>query len=86
MLFAEAELPAILGVSIPIIALSIPVVAILSSNWRKAKTAEYRAILVQNMLDKDFSPDEIERVLKASDGMPDKLAARANRRHDSRHD
>jgi hypothetical protein len=38
------------------------------------------------MLDKDFSPDEIERVLKASDGMPDKLAARANRRHDSRHD
>jgi hypothetical protein len=67
-------------VFIPVIALLIPIVAIISSNWRKAKQAEYRAILVQNMLDKDFSPDEIERVLKASDGMADKLTGKFDRR------
>ncbi len=82
MLFASDDLPAIMGVSIPILALFIPIVAIISSNWKKAKVAEYRAILVQNMLDKDFTPDEIERVLKANDGLPDKLVGRFDRRRD----
>lgn len=86
MLFAD-DVPAILGVCIPIFALSIPIVAIISSSWKKAKISEHRAILVQNMLDKNFTPDEIERVLKASDGMPDKLAGRCEhrRRYDSEH-
>lgn len=85
MLFAD-EIPAILGVCIPIFALMIPIVAIISTNWKKAKVAEYRAILVQNMLDKDFSPDEIERILKATDGMADKLVGKCSprrRRNDS---
>lgn len=73
--------PGIIGVTIPIFALSIPIIAILSGNWRKAKVSEHRAILVQNMLDKDFTPDEIERVMRASDGMPDKLTGKADRRH-----
>lgn len=86
MLFAN-EVPAILGVCIPIFALSIPIVAIISTNWRKAKVAEYRAILVQNMLDKGFTPDEVERVLKANDGLPDKLVGKCDHRHryDSEH-
>ena len=50
MLFAN-DAPAILGVCIPIFALSIPIVAIISGNWRRAKVAEYRAITVQQMLD-----------------------------------
>jgi hypothetical protein len=79
MLFAD-EVPAILGVSIPIVALMIPVVAILSTNWRKAKVAEYRAITVQTMLDKGLSVDEIERVLRASDGTADKLAGKCDPR------
>jgi hypothetical protein len=85
MLFAEDTIPAILGVSIPLVALLIPVVAILSTNWRKAKVAEFRAILVQNMLDKEFTPDEIERVLKANDGMADKLVGKPARRSQSEH-
>ncbi len=73
--------PGIIGVSIPIFALSIPIIAILSGNWRKAKISEHRAITIQTMLDKGFSPDEIERVMRASDGVPDKLAVKADRRH-----
>jgi hypothetical protein len=86
MPFASAELPAVLGVCIPIFALSIPIVAIISTNWRKAKVAEFRAISVQNMLDKGFTPDEIERVLRASDSAPDKLVGKCEsrrRRRDS---
>lgn len=86
MSFASVEIPAVLGVCIPILALFIPIVAIISTNWRKAKQAEFRAILVQNMLDKNFSPDEIERVMRASDSAADKLVGRCEprrRRHDS---
>ena len=85
MLFADLDLPAVMGVSIPIIALTIPIVALVSGNWRKAKVAEYRAILVQNMLDQKFTPDEIERVLRAGDGLPDKLTGRFDRRRDPDH-
>jgi hypothetical protein len=84
MLFAD-EVPAILGVCIPIFALTIPIVALISTNWRKAKVAEFRAILVQNMLDKEFTPDEIERVLRANDGMADKLVGKPARRPHSEH-
>ena len=85
MLFAD-DVPAILGVCIPIFALSIPIVAIISGNWRKAKVSEHRAIIVQNMLDKNFTPDEIERVMRASDGMADKLVGKCDRRrYDSEH-
>jgi hypothetical protein len=84
MLFATD--PAVIGVCIPVIALMIPIVAIISGNWKKAKVAEYRAITVQQMLDKGFTPDEIERVLKATDGMADKLVGKCEsrrRRRDS---
>ena len=73
--------PGIIGVCIPIVALMIPIVAIVSANWRKAKVSEHRAITIQTMLDKGFTPDEIERVMRASDGVPDKLTGKADRRH-----
>ena len=86
MLFAELDnLPAVISLSIPIIALMIPVVAILSVNWRKAKVAEYRAIMIQTMLDKGFTPDELERVLRANDGTADKLVGKCSRRRDEAH-
>ena len=77
--------PGIIGVCIPIVALMIPIVALISANWRKAKVAEYRAITIQTMLDKGLSTDEIERVLRASDGTADKLVGKCDhrRRHDS---
>lgn len=72
--------PGIIGVCIPIVALMIPIVALISSNWRKAKVAEYRAITLQTMLDKGLSTDEIERLLRANDGVPDKLAGKCDPR------
>ena len=82
MLFADIDLPAVIGVSIPVIALLIPVFAIVSGNWRKAKVAEYRAVMVQTMIDKGFSPDEVERVLRANDGISDKLTGKRPCRRD----
>lgn len=67
MLFAELDIPAVIGASIPIAGIAVAIVAILSVNWRKAKVSEHRAVLVQNMVDKGFSPGEIVRVLEASD-------------------
>jgi hypothetical protein len=57
------EFVPIMGMMIPIVAILVGLVGILSTNWRKAKEAEYRAIMVQNMLDKNFTSDEIERVM-----------------------
>ena len=75
-----------LALGIPFVALLIPIVAIIASSWQKAKVSEHRAILVQNMLDKGFTPDEIERVLRAGDGMPNKLTGKCERRrYDSEH-
>ncbi len=68
MLFADGVITSVMGLSIPLLAISIGIFAVLSTNWRKAKVAEYRAILVQGMLDKGFAPSEIERVLLANDG------------------
>lgn len=67
MLFAELDIPAVIGASIPIAGIAVGIVAILAVNWRKAKVSEHRAVLVQNMVDKGFSPGEIVRVLEASD-------------------
>jgi hypothetical protein len=67
MLFAELDIPAVIGTSIPLAGIAVAIVAILSVNWRKAKVSEHRAVLVQNMVDKGFSPGEIVRVLEASD-------------------
>lgn len=80
MPFASTELPAVIGVLIPVVALCIPIAAILSANWRRAKVAEYRAVMVQNMLDKGFTPDDIERVLRANDAGMSKLAGKHSRR------
>ncbi len=67
MLFAEIDIPAVIGASIPIAGIAVGIVAILAVNWRRAKVSEHRAVLVQNMVDKGFSPGEIVRVLEASD-------------------
>ncbi len=75
MLFAETDITAIMALSIPILAVGIGFVGVLATNWRKSKVAEYRAVMVQNMLDRGFSSTEIERVLAASDMSNDKLTA-----------
>lgn len=41
------------------------VVDSLAKNWRKARVAEYQAILKRDMLDRGFSADEIIRVIEA---------------------
>ncbi len=56
--------PGIMALSIPLFALFIGLMSVLSTNWRKAKEAEYRAIMLQNMLDKGMTSDEIERVFE----------------------
>lgn len=77
MLFADLDIPAIIGTCIPLAGIGVGIVAIISVNWRKAKVSEHRAVLVQNMIDKGFSPGEIVRVLEASDlGTDPSLAAR----------
>ena len=83
MLFAELDVPAIMALSIPLLAISIAIFGVLATNWRRAKVAEYRAVMIQNMLDRNFTSDEIERVLAASDAKDDKLTASCHdrRRH-----
>lgn len=60
------DLPAVIGTCIPIFAILVAIVAILATNWRKAKATECRAVLVQSMIEKGFNASEIERVLRAS--------------------
>ena len=86
MLFAATELTSVLGICVPIggAFLTWMVVGVADS-WRKAKVAEYRAVLVQNMIDKGFTPDEIERVLKANDTARDKMACKVRRARESEH-
>jgi hypothetical protein len=74
MLFAELDVPAIMALSIPILAVGIGFVSVLAGNWRKAKVAEYRAVVIQNMLDKGFTSDEIEKILAVSDLKADRLS------------
>lgn len=76
MLFAEVDIPAVIGSSVPLAGIVVGIVAIVTFNWRKAKVAEYRSVLVQNMVDKGFSPGEIVRVLEAADVGSDPAAAR----------
>lgn len=76
MPFAEVDIPAVIGASIPIAGIAVAIVAILAVNWRRAKVSEHRAVLVQNMVDKGFSPGEIVRVLEASDLGTDPAVAR----------
>jgi hypothetical protein len=79
---------------IPVVAICVPVggafltwmVVGVADAWRKAKVAEFRAVLVQNMVDKGFSPDDIERVLKADDGGRDKMSCKHGRTRDRRHE
>lgn len=80
MLFAEVDVPAVIGASIPIAGILVGIVAIIAINWRKAKVAEYRSVLVQNMVDKGFSPGEIVRVLETADVGGDPAAVRARQR------
>lgn len=61
------DLPAVIGTCIPVLAILAGVVAILAFNWRKAKATECRAVLIQKMLEKGFTADEIEKVIKAND-------------------
>lgn len=79
MPFAETaiDIPAIMALSIPLFGIGVAIVAVIAGSWRKAKVSEHRAVLVQNMIDKGFSPGEIVRVLEASDlGADPAVAAR----------
>ena len=68
MLFADTlDIPAIIATSVPLAGILIGIIAVLAVNWRKAKVTECRAVMTQNMLDKGFTADEIERVLLAND-------------------
>ena len=68
MTLAEnVDLPAVIGVCIPIVAILVGLASILVTNWRKAKQTECRAVLTQTMVEKGFSASEIERVLLAND-------------------
>jgi hypothetical protein len=84
MLFAATEITGIVAICVPVGGVIVwGVIHSIAENWRKAKTAEYRAILVQGMVDKGFSPDEVERVLKANDAARPRLSGKARR--DSEH-
>ena len=48
-----------------IIAMLIPVVAVVSVNWRRAAQSSATTRLIQQMVAKGYSADEIERVLRA---------------------
>ena len=80
MLFAELDIPAIMAMSIPLFGISIAIFGVLATNWRRAKVAEYRAVMIQNMLDRNFTSDEIERVLSAGDFQSDKLDTSCSKR------
>lgn len=79
MLFAELDVPAVIGASIPLAGICVGIVAIIAVNWRKAKVSEHRAVLVQNMIDKGFTPGEIERILLAAESSEHILADRKRR-------
>lgn len=55
------QTPIVLGV----IALAIPVVGIVAANWRRAAQTSATTRLIQQMVAKGYSADEIERVLRA---------------------
>lgn len=61
--------PHIMAMMIPIcgmaVGLLITVTAIVSSNWRRAKEAEFEASLKSQMLARGMSPAEIQQVLSA---------------------
>ena len=83
MLFASMDVTGIVAICVPVggAFLTWMVVGVADA-WRKAKVAEYRAVLVQNMIDKGFAPDEIERVLGASDSDGDKPVGKLRRPND----
>ncbi|MEO2091437.1 MAG: hypothetical protein ABGY75_18420 [Gemmataceae bacterium] len=84
MLFAATEITGIVAISVSVGGFVLwGIVHSVVENWRKAKTAEYRAILVQGMVDKGFSPDEVERVLKANDAVQLQRSSKARRLRDS---
>ena len=66
----NTDLPAVIGTFIPIVAMlvgfPVAVISIVGAYWRNGKATECRAVLSQSMIDKGFSVDEIERVLKAN--------------------
>jgi uncharacterized membrane protein len=81
MLFAETEVIKILGICVPIGGAFVTwMVVSFVENWRKAKVSEHRAVLVQNMIDKGFSPGEIERVMVAADAGRGKASCKSARR------
>jgi hypothetical protein len=81
MLFASTDITGIVAICVPVggAFLTWMVVGVADA-WRKAKVAEYRAVLVQNMIDKEFGPEEIERVLKANDSAREKMSCKVRKR------
>ena len=66
-----ADLPSVIGTCIPIVAMlvgfPVAVISIVGAYWRNAKATECRAVLTQSMIEKGFSVEDIERVLKANE-------------------
>jgi hypothetical protein len=59
--------PALLVPILPILCGAIiAIVAIISSQWRKHRQTEMEISLKHDMLNRNFSAEEIERVVKAS--------------------
>lgn len=57
------QLPAVMGVMIPIAAIAMAGVCAVVVNWRHVRVAEQNAVLKKAMIDRGFSADEIVRVL-----------------------
>lgn len=81
MLFAETNLTQIVAICVPVGGAFVTwMITSVAAEWRKAKVAEYRAILIQGMVDKGFSPGEVERVLKAADAGRDRMSCKSRLR------
>lgn len=86
MLFADTNIVGLVAICVPVGGCILwGIIHSVAENWRKAKTAEYRAILVQGMVDKGFSPDEVERVLKANDTARLRMSCKTRRHRDAEH-
>lgn len=83
-MFASLDVTGIVAICVPVGGAFLTwMVVSIADNWRKAKVAEYRAVLVQNMIDKGFTPEEIERVLKANDSAREKMSCKMRKRKEA---
>jgi hypothetical protein len=63
--FSFLENPATVGI---VMSMLIPIAAILGAFWHATRKAESENALKQSMIERGYSPEEIERVLSARSG------------------